>query len=281
MPAAYADYLTHDIVDTDQVFTNHRMKWGLVRGYLAWRFGLQTTLPAVSIGSPLFRLFEPWRLKLDRFGRHLTRTRFPQPGRLLDVGCGAGDFLRVAIAMGWSACGCDPDPKVVEMCRVRGLQVRQGSVESWRDQLDSFDVVTLNQVIEHLHEPQVLLCECLQLLRPGGMLWLAFPNARAIGARVFQSAWAGLHPPYHLCLPTQAVLRRWLLEIGYERVVFQRRGAHARANWQRSRELASRIQANFVGGWSSGLGRVSSDALATFSPRWSEETVVLAWRPQN
>lgn len=281
MPDAYADYLTHDFVDSERIFTSDAVQWALVRGYLKWRFGLRTSLHTIPVGRWLFGLFEPWRLKLDRFGRHLTRARFPQPGRLLDVGCGAGDFLQVAVAMGWSACGCDPDGKVVEMCGARGLDVRQGGAEAWFDERGLFDAITLNQVIEHVHDPQALLRQCFHLLKPGGVLWLGFPNARSFGAHVFGPSWAGLHPPYHLCLPAQPVLRKWLLAAGYERIVLQRRGAHARANWRNSRVLTERFKEPLERYLKGEIGQILSDVLATFSPRWGEETVALARRPRG
>lgn len=278
LPAAYVDYLTHDAPEAERALASQGWMWAVLRDYLASRFGLRTPLRVLPGGRVLFQLFEPWRLKLDRFGRHLTRSRFLRPGRLLDVGCGAGEFLALAKAMGWSASGCDPDPKVVEMCIAGGLDVRLGGGDAFADALGSFDVVTLNQVIEHVIDPQALLRQCQALLRPGGMVWIGFPNPRSIGFMQFGAAWAGLHPPYHLCLPTQAVLGRWLVSAGFERVHFERRGMHARADWQKSVAIARQLGLVIPRPWSRWLSRCFSDFVSTLTPRWSEETVAVAWK---
>ena len=279
LPSAYSDYLTHDTAGAERVFTNQGLAWSAVRDYLLARFGLDTGLRVLHGGRWLFRLFEPWRLKLDRFGRHLTCSRFPKPGRLLDVGCGAGGFVEIAHAMGWSASGCDPDEQVVSMCRKRGLDVRRGGAEAFMDREAGFDVVTLNQVIEHVIDPRAMLRQCEKLLRAGGTLWMGFPNPRSIGFRQFGAAWEGLHPPYHLCLPTQEVLRGWLLDAGFDQIRFQRRGAHARADWQNSLLVAQQLGARGRSRPVRWLGRILSDLTATFTSRWGEETVVIASKP--
>lgn len=281
MSVAYADYLTHVGSETERVFTSQGIAWSAIRDYLHARFGLRTELRVLPGAHLLFRMIEPWRLKLDRFGRHLTRARFPRAGQLLDIGCGAGDFIELAGAMGWTASGCDPDPHVVAMCRCRGLNVREGGAAAFKDQAGTFNVVTLNQVIEHVIDPKALLRECFALLRPGGMVWIGLPNPRSIGFRQFGSAWAGLHPPYHLCLPTQTILSEWLVDAGFERARFQRRGAHARADWQKSMEIARQLGRYAPLRPLAWLGRVSSDFASTFSPKWGEETVAIAWKPSQ
>lgn len=278
LPAAYSDYLTHEADGSEAVLTSDGFGWALVRDYLKWRFGLNTSLTTVYGGRWIFAIFEPWRLKLDRFGRNLTKSFFPNAGRMLDVGCGAGDFMRLAIKMGWEAQGCDPDPEVVAICRSRGLDVRLGGAESFACQ-GEFDAITLNQVIEHVDLPGKVLRDCFNLLRPGGMLWLGFPNAAALGCSVFGEAWAGHHPPYHLCLPSQAIVQSWLATAGFERVTFLRRGPHARANWQKSSELAEAMNVDLPSRARLGLIRLVGDVLAVFTPRWGEETVVIAWKP--
>lgn len=280
LPAAYRDYLTHALPEAEEVLTARTWTWAAVRDYLHARFGLETGLPHLKGGRLLLGAFEPWRLKLDRFGRHLTRSRFRTPGRLLDIGCGAGEFLELAGRMGWSASGCDPDPNVVAMCRSRGLEVRLGDLESFSKEAGGFDVVTMNQVIEHVIDPQSLLAGTFGLLRPGGMLWIGLPNPQSIGYRHFGAAWAGLHPPYHLCLPTKDVLRRWLADAGFTGIHFERRGAHAAANWRTSRQIARTL--GLSPGHSAGrFARVACDLISVMATRYGEETVAVAWKPSR
>jgi len=62
---------------------------------------------------------------------------------------------------------------------------------------DSFDVVTLNHVIEHAEDPLSLLEECRRILKPGGKIVVLTPNVTSLGSRVFGNHWRGLEPPRH------------------------------------------------------------------------------------
>ena len=280
LPAAYEDYLTHEVREVEAALTDPGTQWALVRDYLAWRFGLRGG-PARFGGRVLFSLVEPWRLKLDRFGRHLFRSNFPNAGRLLDVGCGNGEFLLLARAMGWQAEGVEPDPKAAAICRDRNLDVVQGGIEALDDRAGEYDAITLNQVIEHVPDPRDVLARCRRLLKPGGMLWLGYPNPQALGIRVFGAGWCALHPPYHLCMPSQRVLRSWLDEAGFERVSIERRGSHARAHFRDSPPITQREGLRMPSNFARVLMRMACDALATLTPRWAEETVAIAWRPKS
>lgn len=280
LPAAYDDYLTHETPSSEAALTDSGLLWGLVRDYLSWRFGLKTS-SARRGGRLLLSLVEPVRLKLDRFGRHLFHRTFPNGGRLLDVGCGNGEFLLLAQAMGWHAEGVEPDPKAAAICRSRNLQIIQGGIEALEDRQSEYDVITLNQVIEHVIDPREVLARSHRLLKPGGMIWLGLPNPRAIGVHVFGAGWCGLHPPFHLWLPSQPVLRKLLKEAGFERVRFMRRGWHARAHFRDSpfiseaeglRQPSRSVRAGL---------RIFDDLLATLTARWAEETVAIAWRSAN
>lgn len=112
------------------------------------------------------------------------------------------------------------------------------------------------------------------------MLWMALPNPEGLGARFFRGAWRELHPPYHLCIPTQKTLSRLLEESGFEKVKFMRRGSHSR---RMMRESAENARVNGTTGMvartlvAPGL-RLLSDVMATLSPRYGEETVATAVR---
>ncbi len=101
-------------------------------------------------------------------------------GRLLDVGCGLGFFVkRAGACAGWEAVGYEISPDAVRYARERlGLEnVCCGRVEGASLPDGSFDLITLWDVIEHLPEPDALLQELARLLAPGGILFLHTPNA--------------------------------------------------------------------------------------------------------
>ncbi|MBL7183339.1 MAG: class I SAM-dependent methyltransferase [Anaerolineae bacterium] len=78
----------------------------------------------------------------------------PDPGRrLLDVGCHIGVFLGIAQERGWAAWGIEPSRWAAREARGRGLQVIEGTLDDVHLAGESFDVITLWDVIEHLTDP--------------------------------------------------------------------------------------------------------------------------------
>lgn len=280
LPRAYDDYYTHK-TEAEDIAQNsgNSLAWRLIHGYLNRRFGMHRQ-PASGWGYAIFSAIEPWRLKLDYYGRHLTRDRIGKPGRLLDIGCGNGAFLARAADMGWQVQGCEIDPKAVAACRRIGIDVIEGDAFAPQLAAHSFDAVTMSHVIEHVHDQPALLRRAYELLRPGGWLWLACPNPESIGKRVFGVAWSELHPPCHLSIPSQACLIRWLDEKGFSGIRRLRRGAHARRIWRNCQTIANRESIpessfSYLLFW-----RLVADGLATFSYKGAEETVLLAQKPE-
>jgi 2-polyprenyl-3-methyl-5-hydroxy-6-metoxy-1,4-benzoquinol methylase len=122
-------------------------------------------------------------------------------GSLLEIGCGSGTFLARMQRLGWNVRGVDPDPEAVSWGRqAYGLDLLCGTLESIHLPADSFDVITMNHVIEHVHDPIALLTECQRLLRPGGRLIVTTPNADSWGHKIFTGNWRGLEPPRHFMI---------------------------------------------------------------------------------
>ena len=143
-------------------------------------------------------LFPFRRLRLEWSLRHL-----PSPGRgakLLDIGCGNGEFVRFASSLGWDAQGLEPDPKAVAVARKSGEAVAQGGFPRTGLPDRQFDAVTLNHVIEHVHDPVGALREVRRILKPGGAIWIATPNLDGAGFHLFREHWLSLDPPRHLMI---------------------------------------------------------------------------------
>jgi 2-polyprenyl-3-methyl-5-hydroxy-6-metoxy-1,4-benzoquinol methylase len=150
----------------------------------------------------------------------------PPPGKLLDVGCGTGAFLREARARGWEAVGTELSHDGAETARANGFEIAEGEI--WEAEFPSgtFDVVTCWHVIEHVGSPRRLLEEIRRLLRPGGWLVLATPN---LEDHFFRSAYAiargrrpRLYEPnereLHLFVFSTHTLRRLVESVGFEEV---------------------------------------------------------------
>jgi 2-polyprenyl-3-methyl-5-hydroxy-6-metoxy-1,4-benzoquinol methylase len=216
---AYATYYTHSSLAVEPLtpvsFTS-QIRERVRRGYLAARLDYP-----VSPAIPLTTRVAPW---MPRVGRHAERRLRHLPhrreGRLLDVGCGDGTFISEMKAFGWQVKGADPDPVAVKTARVRGLDVQQAGIEDLERVFspNSYDALTLSHVIEHIHDPLAGLKTCARLLAKGGTIWLATPNARALGYRVFGQDWRGLEPPRHLVVFSPRALIDIVARAGFDNV---------------------------------------------------------------
>ncbi len=142
----------------------------------------------------------------------------PKPGdRLLDVGAAIGLFVERARRAGWDAEGLDPSPWA---CRyavdVLGQPVRQGTIESAAPTPNTYDVVTMWEVIEHLPDPRDTLRAVAATLKPGGLLALSTPDAGSLVARLLDGRWPGwTKVPEHLTFFDKQTLGRLLRDAGF------------------------------------------------------------------
>jgi SAM-dependent methyltransferase len=198
LPLAYEAYYTHQAEQAGRQPGRAKAAWRWLKaGYLGLKYGYgaaEVGLAQRALGSLLY-LAPLRRAGVDEEVRQLKA----QPGGLLlDVGCGSGDWLVRMQELGWAVQGVDFDEAAVQAARSRGLTIRNGGLEAQRYPSASFDVVTLNHVIEHLPDALATLSECRRILKPGGMLVLYTPNSASLGHAVFRSNWRGLEPPRHL-----------------------------------------------------------------------------------
>lgn len=172
--------------------------------------------PASRTGLALAYLNPRLRASAARTYRHL---RLPHSGAtLLDVGCGAGEFVAAARAAGWEAVGIDPDPAAIASGRAAGLPISTDSLaEVASASGGSFDAVTMSHVLEHVPHPVELLALARTVLRPDGVLWLATPNLDARGYRRFGRSWMHLDPPRHLVIFGVRSVDLALARAGFER----------------------------------------------------------------
>lgn len=108
--------------------------------------------------------------------RHLLSVRLP-PARILEVGCGHGGYVALLGWAGFEAAGTELSPWVAEFAhKTFGVEARPGPVEALPPSATGFDVIVLNDVLEHLPEPAATLRHCAGLLKPGGFFVIQTPE---------------------------------------------------------------------------------------------------------
>ncbi len=141
-------------------------------------------------------------------------------GKLLDIGCGGGFFLKTAEERGWEPHGIDIVPGFVEFARdeLQLKNVNCRSLEELEYKKHFFDVIVLWDLIEHLPHPSNFLKTLNQLLRPDGLLVIWTPNAR--NSAWLKENWFGYQPLQHLYFFSPGTLNRTLQSTGF-RVVYE------------------------------------------------------------
>jgi SAM-dependent methyltransferase len=145
------------------------------------------------------------------------------PGRLIEIGTGAGFFLKAAVRAGFDAYGLDLSTAAAAYARTTlGLRVIETSAEEMPFDAGYFDAAAMFEVIEHLRDPLGVVRAARRALKPGGRLILSTPNLDALSRRVLGDEWAVLSPAEHLYYFTETTLRAMLLKGGFGSVRFVR-----------------------------------------------------------
>ena len=212
------------------------------------------------------------RRTLERIERHARR------GTLLDLGCWVGFLLAEARERGWETLGLEPSDFASRYARERlGLDVRTSSL--WEADLPegAFSAVALGDVIEHLPRPGEALDRIGDLLEPGGVVWLALPDAGSPVARVLGRRWWSVIPTH-----VQYFTRRSL------RILLERHGFTVLETRTAPKAFRVRYYLDRVGGYSrpvasalvAGAERLGL-ADRTWAPDFRDRMMVVARGPRG
>lgn len=270
LDAAYVGYCTHIVPTVEQppegpVATARR---ALRNGLVNARYGYELN-PSTRLAPLLLAPLPGVRGNTERTFRHLQKRT-----RLLDVGCGSGDFVAHAELVGWRATGIDVDQEALREGRKAGYDLRLETLDQHPD--GDYDAITMSHVIEHVRDPVGLLYAARERLRSDGVLWIATPNLASLGHRRYRDAWFPLDPPRHLILFDHGSLQLAVTRAGFGTLMDMSHAPVASA-WFRASEAIARGERGVdplrkprlhVRG-------VIADAAARRDARLSEELVVL------
>jgi len=199
------------------------------------------------------------RANAARLLERLQKVSAP-PARLLDIGCAEGWFVRAARDAGYDAQGLEPDDRMAKKSDP-ALNIRTGFFPAALQSKERFDIITFNDVFEHLPNVRSAMSACITHLNPGGMLVINLPNALGgiyrisrIAARLgftapFGRMWQEGYPSPHLTYFTPSTLRQLAQNFGLnERACFalpaiEPSGLWGRIRCDRSRSFAYSLAA--------------------------------------
>lgn len=125
-------------------------------------------------------------------------SKFNKTGKILDIGCGTGEFLKTFKDAKWDTLGIEPSPDVRKMAIENyGLDIRE-EAEIKNLETASFDVITMWHVLEHVPDLNERIEDLKRLIKPNGIIIIAVPNCTSLDAKIYKESWAAYDVPRHL-----------------------------------------------------------------------------------
>ncbi len=162
-----------------------------------------------------------WNLQYDEQYSLFEELLPQEQRRILDVGSGPGFFLLKGKQRGWETIGVEPSVQALDHSRGLGLEIIEGFLdEELTTKLGCFDVVHMNEVLEHIPDPVNMLNLGYRLLRPGGVLCIIVPNdynplQEALRSTCGYHPW-WLAPPHHINYFNFTTLSHLVKNMGFD-----------------------------------------------------------------
>jgi 2-polyprenyl-3-methyl-5-hydroxy-6-metoxy-1,4-benzoquinol methylase len=119
-------------------------------------------------------------------------------GKLLDYGCGTGDFIKILQDVKWEVSGLEPDEGARKLAQNKVGEARVNDLSKLNSLDNKYDVITCWHVVEHIHELNSTLEKLIAAMHPNGKLVIAVPNITSYDSLHYKEFWAALDVPRHL-----------------------------------------------------------------------------------
>ena len=148
-----------------------------------------------GIFDSIYGLVRTYQLnkKKKLIGKYFNKSN----GKILDIGCGAGDFLQYMKENHWNINGVDTSNKARKIANKK-LNIKVMDPKDWINNKEKYDVITCWHSLEHVHEPWVYLDKIKKSLTLNGFLIVALPNYQSTDAKIYKEFWAAYDTPRHL-----------------------------------------------------------------------------------
>lgn len=161
------------------------------------------TSQANNLINTLYLIARSFTLKTKT---QLAAKLVPQKGKLLDIGCGTGDFLQSCQKDNWQCTGVEPGTQPRQIADTKGIQ----TFEKLDQVKEKYQLITMWHVLEHVPDLSETLNSVYQLLDEKGILLIAVPNHLSYDAKLYKEHWAGYDVPRHLWHFNQTTMERIL-----------------------------------------------------------------------
>ena len=151
---------------------------------------------------------------LKNFVNMFPRRMIDRQLSLLDIGCGNGNLMLRFKKYGYICTGFDIDQNCLEMALKQGLDVQSGDIFTIKFN-KKFDVIIMNQVLEHVHDPNKYLEHIKSLLTPKGQLIISVPNSSCLDFRILKDSWLSFQAPTHIFHFNLKSLHHLLIKSGF------------------------------------------------------------------
>lgn len=139
---------------------------------------------------------EPMRGAFQKYLEIIRRLR-PEAKSIFDVGAATGFFLDMAREKGFRVSGVEISEFAASLAREKGIEVKTGVLTDMPNE-ESFDVLTMLDVIEHVQNPEVEIAKAYSMISDSGLLVINTPDAGSVYARLLGRRWHLIVPPEHL-----------------------------------------------------------------------------------
>jgi 2-polyprenyl-3-methyl-5-hydroxy-6-metoxy-1,4-benzoquinol methylase len=152
---------------------------------------------SIAGDESLYRCLEQfdWNYKQDKWEYDTALSFILSGNKVLDVGCGEGNFLVKARTRGATVSGIELNKQAAQIARSKDIHIYEELLDSHQPN-EPYDVITSFQVLEHIADPLSFIQSCVKVLRPGGTLVIGVPNNDSF-LRLDPDNWLN-QPPHHM-----------------------------------------------------------------------------------
>ena len=164
--------------------------------------------------------------RIERFGneRYELIKKFAKGNKLLDIGCGVGHYLQVAIKNNFEAYGQELGKDLAKWTRDHlGITVYDEPIDKIKTDIQ-FNVITIFDVIEHVIDPIQFISDAKRLLAKDGIMLILTPNFDSVAITMMKEKWQVICPPTHLQYFTHNSVKKLAERVGMDLVHIQTNG---------------------------------------------------------